>query len=80
MTDQDILAETTDIFRDLFADDNLVLTPQTTADDVEGWDSIKHISLIVAIEDRFGIRIGSDEIESLANVGDLLATVRRKLG
>lgn len=80
MTDEDILATTTEIFHDLFADDSLVLTPNTTADDVDGWDSIKHISLIVAIEDRFGIRIGTDEIENLANVGDLLTTIRRKLG
>jgi acyl carrier protein len=80
MTDADILTATTEIFRDLFADDGIVLTPETTADDVDGWDSIKHISLIVAIEDRFGIRIGTGEIEKLSNVGDLLATIRRKLG
>ena len=80
MTDDDILATTTEIFHDLFANDSLVLTPDLTADDVDGWDSIKHISLIVAIEDRFGIRIGTNEIENLANVGDLLATIRHKLG
>jgi len=80
MTDADILTATTEIFRDLFADDSIVLTPQTTADDVDGWDSIKHISLIVAIEDRFGIRIGTGEIEKLANVGDLLAIIRSKTG
>lgn len=80
MTDADILSATTEIFRDLFADDTIVLTPQTTADDIYGWDSIKHISLIVAIEDRFGIRIGTGEIEKLANVGDLLAIIRRKTG
>ena len=80
MTDADIIAGTTDIFRDLFADDTIVLTPDTTADDIDGWDSIKHISLIVAVEDRFGIRIGTGEIEQLTNVGDLLAAIRRKTG
>lgn len=80
MTDAEIMAAMTDIFHDLFADDAIILSPDMTAADVEGWDSIKHISLIVAIEDRFGIQIGTQEIEQLANVGDLLATVRRKLG
>jgi acyl carrier protein len=80
MTDAEIMAAMTEIFHDLFADDSIVLTPQTTADDVDGWDSIKHISLIVAVEDRFGIQIGTGEIEKLSNVGDLVATVRHKLG
>ena len=80
MTDADIMAALTELFHDLFADDTIVLTPETTAAEVDGWDSIKHISLIVAVEDRFGIRIGTNEIERLANVGDLLATIRSKLG
>jgi acyl carrier protein len=79
MTDAEIMAALTELFHDLFADDTIVLTPDTTAGDVEGWDSIKHISLIVAVEDRFGIRFGTSEIEQLANVGELLAAIRQKL-
>jgi acyl carrier protein len=80
MTDDDVMESLTDIFRDLFADDSIVLTRATTAEDVPGWDSVKHISLIVAVEDRFGIKIRTAEIEGLQNVGDLLDIVRAKQG
>ena len=79
--DQDaIIAELTEIFHDLFGDDSIVLAPDTTAEDVDGWDSIKHISLIVAVEDRFGIKFRTSEIEGLANVGDLARAIGEKLG
>ena len=78
MQSEQTLAELTDIFRDLFGDDTLVLRPEMTANDVKGWDSIKHVSLIVAVEDRFGIRMKSSEIERLSNVGDLIRIVEAK--
>ena len=78
MPDQ-IDEQLTEIFHDLFGDDTLVLTPQTTAADVRGWDSIKHISLIVAIEERFGIKWKTAEIDSLKNVGDMQRLIRAKL-
>lgn len=71
MPDAAIKDGLTEIFRDLFGDDRLTLTPEMTADDVEGWDSIKHISLIVAVEDHFRIKIQTSEIDRLKNVGDL---------
>jgi acyl carrier protein len=80
MKDEDIDAGLTDIFHDLFADETIVLTPGTTAADVHGWDSIKHISLIVAVEDRFGIKWKTSEIDGLKNVGDLQRMIRAKLG
>ena len=78
MQDQEINAGLSDIFHDLFADDALVLTPETSARDVAGWDSIKHISLIVAVEERFGIKLKTSEIEGLKNVGDLQRVIRAK--
>lgn len=80
MDDQTIMAGLTDIFHDLFSDDSIVLTPETTADDIEGWDSIKHISLIVAVEDHWGIKMKSAEIDMLKNVGDLRRIVAAKIG
>jgi acyl carrier protein len=56
-----------------------VLTPQTTANDVEGWDSFNHISVIVAVETRFGVKMTTNEIESLANVGALVGAIQTKL-
>ncbi len=78
MQDHEIDAELTEIFHDLFADDTLVLTPQMTAKDVAGWDSIKHISLIVAIEERFHIKWKTSEIDGLKTVGDLQRMIRAK--
>ena len=73
-----IIEGLTEIFHDLFADDSIVVTPDLTADQVDGWDSMKHISLIVAVEDRFGIKMKSSEIEGLSNVGDLIRVVEAK--
>ena len=80
MDQAEIIAELTEIFHDLFGDDGIVLTPDTTAEDVYGWDSIKHISLIVAVEDRFGVKFRTSEIEGLANIGDLARAIGGKLG
>ena len=71
------------VFRDLFDDADLVLTEDTTADDIGGWDSLAHINLIVALEQAFGVRFATAEIgglkESGQNVGSLLELIEAKL-
>ena len=79
MQDDQIDAGLTEIFHDLFADGTIVLSPQTTAADVKDWDSIKHISLIVAIEERFGVKFRTAEIDGLKNVGDMHRMIAAKL-
>jgi acyl carrier protein len=79
MQTNEIYDRLTDLFRELFADDAIVLTPQTTADDIEGWDSFNHISVVVAVETRFGVKMTTAEIEGLANVGALVAAIESKL-
>jgi len=66
------------VFRDCFDDDALVLTPELSAADVPGWDSLRHVLLMVAVEQRFGIRFGTQELAGLKNVGDLLALIAAK--
>ncbi len=66
-----VYQELTELFRDLFMDDDLVLRPDMTADDIKNWDSINHINLLVAVESRFGIRISTMGVEKLKCVGDL---------
>jgi acyl carrier protein len=66
------LRQVEEIFRDILDDNEIVLTPETTADDVEGWDSLSHIQLIVAIEKRFKIKFTAREIMSWQNVGEML--------
>jgi acyl carrier protein len=69
----------TSVFRDTLDLDDLVLTPQLTARDVEGWDSLNHILLVVAVEQRFGIKFSTGEIDGLENVGQFIDLIERKL-
>jgi acyl carrier protein len=71
--------ELTDVFRQVFNDDELTLSPELTANEVEGWDSFTHVNLIMAIELRFGIKFKQKEIYGFANVGDLLKCVQEKV-
>lgn len=74
-----IFEKITPIFREVFDDNSLVPTPAMTAKDVEEWDSLNHIRLIVSIETAFGIKFAVTEIAGLKNVGDLVALIRAKL-
>jgi acyl carrier protein len=69
----------TEVFRATFGDDGLVLSPEMTADDVAGWDSVTHITLIYAIEDEFGIKFSTRDLERLGCVGDLIETIERRM-
>ena len=79
VTAGEIYEQLTEIFRDLFDDDTLVLRPETTAADVPGWDSFNHVNLIVAVEARFNIKFKTAEIEALRNVGHLVEVIESKL-
>jgi acyl carrier protein len=70
----------TEIFRDVFADDDMQLTPELSAKDVSGWDSFKQIEIIMATEARFGIRLTTREIDSLCCVKDLADRVGERKG
>ncbi len=69
-----------EIFRDLFDDDNIVLTDETSAKDIAGWDSLANVKLIVRIEKAFKIRFGTGEVVGINNVGELEALITKKLG
>lgn len=68
----------TKVFRETFDDDELIVGPETTADDIEDWDSLMHIQLLVAIEQAFGIHFNTGEVASLANVGEMVALIANK--
>jgi len=71
------------IIRDVFDDDEIEISPETTAGDVDGWDSLNHINLIVAVEQHFGVKFATAEISGLKaegqNVGTFLQLIDRKL-
>jgi len=74
----DVNDRLTEVFRTTFGDEALVLEPGLTADDVAGWDPVSHITLIYAIEDEFGMKFSTRDLEGLTCVGDLVAVVERR--
>lgn len=78
MADADIYPTLTEIFQDVFMRDDMKLSPELTAKNVPGWDSFKQIEIIIAVEERYGIKFHTRELDSLNNVGDLARTVMAK--
>jgi acyl carrier protein len=68
-----------DIFRQVFDDDSIVIKRETTANDIEEWDSLTHMNLVVAVEAKFKIRFALGELQTLKNVGDLLDLTEKKI-
>ncbi|HZK92458.1 MAG TPA: acyl carrier protein [Stellaceae bacterium] len=78
MTEPEIYQALTTIFRDVFLRDDLDLRPELSAKDVPDWDSFKQIEIIIAVEENFGIKFRTREMDSLNNVGDLARLVASK--
>lgn len=80
MTFDQVLLAVTATFADVLDRDDLRLTPTTTAADVEDWDSLTHLELVVALEKRFGVKFTLAEVQGLRDVGELCACLLEKLG
>lgn len=80
MDKKEIKERLQEIFQDIFDDDSLEIGEQTTAEDIEDWDSFAQIGLIMEIEKRFQIKFKLGEVSELKNVGDMLALLYEKLG
>ena len=75
-----IQSDVEEIFRDIFDNDELCITEDTTASDIATWDSLNHINIISAIEKHFGIRFALGELTSMKNVGEMLRLIKEKTG
>jgi acyl carrier protein len=75
MDETQIMAQLTEILRDVLEEPDLAVVAQTSATSVPAWDSMKHILILMAVQDRFGIRLSTREIDQLRNVGDLAAVI-----
>jgi len=75
MRETEILSKLTGIFRDVFNDETLVARPEMTAHEVDRWDSLSHMDMILLVEEAFGIRFRTREIVDLMNVGDLVRLI-----
>lgn len=80
MDKEEILKKINDIFIDTLDNEDIVLRYETTANDVEDWDSLNHIQLVVAVEKQFAIRFASQEILNWNNVGDMIDCIIKKKG
>jgi acyl carrier protein len=80
MTDAEIYQQLTVIFRDVFGDDELQLAPELSAADVSGWDSLRHVRLILTVERKFNQRFPASKIAELNNVGELVALIKSSGG
>lgn len=75
----DIKERLQNIFRDVFGDDTIVLTENTTSDDIDDWDSFAQMNLIVAMEMEFKIKFNIKEINSLKNVGEMISLIQTRI-
>lgn len=79
MSREEILKGVNRVFWDIFDDDSLIVVEETTADDIEDWDSLEHINLIVAIEDEFQMKFNMGEVTSMKNVGEMISIIAERI-
>jgi len=78
MRNDAIYTQLTGIFRDVFDDDSLVVTPETNAADIDEWDSLNHIRLVLCVEKHFGLSFSAAEVGQLKDVGEFVELIQRK--
>ena len=71
MSRKEIFEKLNEVFRDVFDDEEIVVNDETTADDIEAWDSLEHINLLVAVENAFGMKFNMGEVNTMKNVGEM---------
>ncbi|MDE5862318.1 MAG: acyl carrier protein [Ruminococcus sp.] len=78
MSKNEIVKRLTEVFRDIFDDDSIVITEKTTANDIDDWDSIEHINLIGTVEEEFGMRFKMREVSGMKNVGEMINIIAER--
>ena len=73
-----ILSKLNDVFREVFDLDDVVITPETVADDIEDWDSLEHINLISAVESTFRMKFKMKEVSTMKNVGEMINIIAER--
>jgi acyl carrier protein len=79
MTRGEIFNKLTGVFRDVFDDETITIGEETTAADIDGWDSLEHINLVAAAEEEFGVKFSMGEVVTLKNVGQMVDLISKKL-
>ncbi len=78
MSREEIKTKLTEIFRDVFDNDDIEISDTTTADDIEEWDSLEHITLIAAVEKAFKMRFTMKEVSSMKDVGEMMTILEER--
>ena len=79
MTREEVYERLNEVFRDVFDDEDITVNDETTADDIEDWDSLEHINLVNAIEEEFGMKFNMGQIVSMKNVGEMVDIILENL-
>lgn len=79
MTRDEVLAKVTEVIREVFDDDNIVVTDNTVAADVSGWDSLMHVTFIGTIEDEFDVRFSMKDVVEIKNVGHMVDLIMEQV-
>lgn len=79
MNNEEINSKIQEIFRDVFQAPALVINPEMTANDVDKWDSLTHLTMIAKVEEAFGFRFKLKEMVKMKNVGDMLTIINEKV-
>ena len=80
MTRAEIFSKLNEVFRDVFDDEDITVTDTSSAKDIEDWDSLSHINLVVAVEKEFGIKFSMGETQKMKNVGEMADIILERMG
>ena len=80
MTREEVFERLTDVFRNVFDDEDIVLNDDTTAEDIEDWDSLMHITLISEVEDEFDVHVAMKDVTGMQNVGEMASLILEQVG
>ena len=78
MTRDEVFSKLNEVFRDVFDDEEISVTAETNADDIEDWDSLSHINLVVAVEKEFGVKFSMGETQKMKNVGEMVDLILQR--
>lgn len=76
---EEIYEQLNEVFQDVFDDEDIIVNDETTAEDIEDWDSLEHINLIVAVEKKFSIKFNMGEVNKFKNVGEMVDTIMTRI-
>lgn len=79
MKNEEIYEKINEVFQEIFDDESILVSEETTSDDIEDWDSLEHINLVVAIEKRFGIKFNMEEVNRFKNVGEMANLIAERI-